>query len=156
MSHKGASGPSAQAKGLAQQVTGEMIFEDAVVVDLINDVTRSMPTFESEFWRDILRQESAARSVKRAAIEAAVTLSLSKAFESEDDFEGVAQSLAEIDYRACQGRIGRFVRKVIELDMRESASGVGLPHGLPQDVLESRYSRLLAIADSGTKAALRQ
>lgn len=147
------SNASLEAKGIAKQVTSEMVFEEAVVVELINDVTRSMPAHESEFWRHVLRHESNATSVKKAAIETAVTLSLSKAFASEADFEGVAQSLEEIDYAACQGRIGRFVRSVIELDMRETEADASFSHGLPKDVLESRYSRLLAITDRGVKSA---
>lgn len=140
------------AKEITQQVTHEMIFEDAVVVELINDATKFMPAVESEFWCRVLKEERAATSIKRAAVEVAVTLALAKAFESEEDFQGVAQGLAEIDYRACEGRIGRFVRTVIEMD--KAAVGTDLAsQGLPKHILESRFDRLLAIADRGSKSA---
>jgi hypothetical protein len=144
------------AQEITKQVTQEVIFEEAVVVELISDVTRSMPAIESEFWRRVLAEERSAQVVKRAAVEVAVTLALAKAFESEDDFLGVAQGLAEIDYRACDGRIGGFVRRVIEMDKEAAVDGSLASQGLSKHVLESRFERLLAIADRGAERAAQQ
>lgn len=139
-------------RSIALQIRDTLVLNEAIIVEVVNDVLESRPPHEAELFRRYLHTSAVfGAAIKRVAVDVGVVLSLAKSLEAEEDFDDAARLIHDIDYCAHDGKVAKFAKAMVECDLKgissSSAQDAVLYELLPRSVLERRVRLVLALID---------